>query len=261
MGYLHYNFPSEIKAFSTDREGGRSKGAYATFNCNNYCGDSLIHVNANKELLCSDWNIKPERLFIPRQVHGTEIAVIDEGFWESSISERKAFIDGVDALISPLTDCCLCVSTADCIPILLYDTDKHVIAAIHAGWRGTVAHIVSLTLQAMNKQFGTLGRDIVASIGPGISLSAFEVGEEVYEAFELAGFSMEHIACRYEKWHIDLWEANRIQLLEGGVSPECIELAGICTYKEPERFFSARKLGIHSGRILTGIMRTEEMNI
>ena len=102
--------------------------------------------------------------------------------------------------------------------------------------------------------YGTDGADISAVIGPGISLAAFEVGDEVYEAFRLAGFPMDRIARKQEKWHIDLPEANRLQLLDFGVPSAAIETAGICTYTHCDDFFSARRLGIRSGRMLTGIM-------
>ena len=155
---------------------------------------------------------------------------------------------------STLKDFCLCVSTADCVPVLLYDKEKQVIAAVHAGWRGTVGRIVEKTIEVMRIQYGTEGKDLVACIGPSISLESFEVGDEVYAAFEEAGFDMARIARRYEKWHLDLWEANRMQLLANGVLPEHIEVAGICTFQCYEDFFSARRLGIKSGRILSGIM-------
>ena len=101
---------------------------------------------------------------------------------------------------------------------------------------------------------GTDGTDVSAVVVPGISLAAFEVGDEVYEAFRLAGFPMDRIARKQEKWHIDLWEANRLQLLDFGVPSAAIETAGICTYTHCDDFFSARRLGIRSGRMLTGIM-------
>jgi copper oxidase (laccase) domain-containing protein len=105
----------------------------------------------------------------------------------------------------------------------------------------------------MKSHYGSEGKDLVACIGPSISLESFEVGDEVYAAFEEAGFDMTRIARRYEKWHLDLWEANRVQLLAHGVLPEHIEVAGICTFQHHEDFFSARRLGIKSGRILSGI--------
>mgnify|MGYP002520120785 FL=1 len=106
----------------------------------------------------------------------------------------------------------------------------------------------------MRQEYGTDMNDVLACIGPGISLESFEVGDEVYESFSKAGYDMNRIAKKYDKWHIDLWEANRIQLKEVGVKHANIETAGICTYKEYHDFFSARRLGIKSGRILSGIM-------
>lgn len=98
---------------------------------------------------------------------------------------------------------------------------------------------------------------MIACIGPGISLSAFEVGDEVYEAFRKNGFQMDYISewkPDTHKYHIDLWAANRLQLLDFGVPSAQVETAGICTYTRHEEFFSARRLGIKSGRLLSGIM-------
>ena len=106
----------------------------------------------------------------------------------------------------------------------------------------------------MEKEFGTSGEDVVACIGPSISLTSFEVGEEVYEAFQKNGFDMPRISIRKEetgKHHIDLWEANRLQLLASDVL-RTGGTAQICTYIHYDDFFSARRLGIKSGRILSG---------
>ena len=150
---------------------------------------------------------------------------------------------------------CIGVSTADCIPILLYDRKKGVVGAVHAGWRGTARRIAEKAVGRMKDEFGSRAEDIRAVVGPGISLESFEVGDEVYDEFGREGFPMEEIARRYgEKWHIDLWKANTLQLEGEGVRSENIEVAGICTYKNYDRFFSARRLSINSGRILTGIM-------
>ena len=130
-------------------------------------------------------------------------------------------------------------------------------AAVHAGWKGTVKHIVSHVMDHLNQKFGTQGEDVVACIGPSISLESFEVGDEVYDAFEESGFDMSLISMKKKetgKYHIDLWEANRIELLNLGVPAEQIEVAGICTYIHHDEFFSARRLGIDSGRTLSGIM-------
>ncbi len=241
---------SNIFGFSTTRHGGCGEGTYATFNCTHYCGDHPENVKANLENLSASLPKRPRVFVIPRQTHTTNVRVITDVPTEEELQE-------VDAVVTSLKGFCLCVSTADCIPILLYDKAKEVIAAIHAGWRGTVGRIVEKTLLAMAAHFGTEGKDVVACIGPGISLESFEVGDEVYAAFAEAGFNMSSIARRYAKWHLDLWEANRLQLLAHGVMPESIEVAGICTYQHYNDFFSARRLGIQSGRILSGIMMNE----
>ena len=244
---------SNIFCFSTTRHGGYSAGAYATFNCNGYCGDAPDAVRKNRELLCS---LLPEKgeLIVPHQVHGTEVRIIDETFLQKKEEEKQTLLEGVDALVSDSPQKCLCISTADCIPVLCYDAYHQAIAAIHAGWRGTVVGIVSKTLGMMRQVYGTEGKDVYACIGPGISQDAFEVGDEVYDAFRQAGFDMERIAIRKKKWHIDLWETNRMQLLDFGINPSHIETSGICTYMNNEDFFSARRQGIHSGRVISGIM-------
>ncbi len=248
---------SNIFSFSTTRHGGYSKDAYASFNCNDYCGDELEIVKRNQELLRNLLPGHPE-LIIPHQVHKTVVGIIDDAFLQRDEKERREQLEGVDAIVSDCAQVCLCISTADCIPVLCYDTHKQVIAAIHAGWRGTVERIVEKTLHVMSEQYGTNPLDVQAVIGPGISLDSFEVGDEVYEAFENAHFDMTRIAQKYEKWHIDLWEANKLQLIRCGVLAANIEQSGICTYKQYEDFFSARRLGIHSGRILSGIMLKEK---
>jgi len=235
-----------IFGFSTTRHGGCGEGTYATFNCTHYCGDSPENVKANLENLAVFLPKRPCVFVIPRQTHTTNVRVITDVPTQEELQD-------VDAVVTRLRDFCLCVSTADCVPILLYDKVQQIIAAIHAGWRGTVGRIVEKTLEVMKAQYGTEGQDVIACIGPSISLESFEVGDEVYDAFEEAGFDMNRIARKYEKWHLDLWEANRLQLIAHGVLPEHIEIAGICTYQNHEDFFSARRLGIKSGRILSGI--------
>ena len=237
---------SNIFGFSTTRHGGCGEGVYATFNCTHYCEDNPEHVKVNLETLASLLPECPRVIVIPRQTHTTNVQVIEDVPTPEELQD-------VDAVVTQLKDFCLCVSTADCVPVLLYDKEKEVIAAVHAGWRGTVGRIVEKTIEVMKSHYGSEGKDLVACIGPSISLESFEVGDEVYAAFEEAGFDMSRIARRYEKWHLDLWEANRMQLLAHGVLPEHIEVAGICTFQHHEDFFSARRLGIKSGRILSGI--------
>ena len=129
---------------------------------------------------------------------------------------------------------------------------------IHKG-KGVCGTSLGHTLDKRRARYGTEGKEVIACIGPGISLSAFEVGDEVYEAFRKNGFQMDYISewkPATHKYHIDLWAANRLQLLDFGVPSAQVETANICTFTQYEEFFSARRMGIKSGRILSGIMLT-----
>ena len=260
---LHfYDFGEGVKAFSSTRHGGFSKGHYADFNINHYCGDSEETINKNRASLCDLLGIKENALLIPHQVHLTEIVTIDEAFLRLSAEEQKVRLEGVDALMTDVAGVCIGVSTADCIPVLLYDKVHHASCAIHAGWRGTVKRIVEKAVAKMISVYGSRPEDILAQIGPGIHLESFEVGDEVYEAFAKEGFEMETISQRYpandgsamEKWHIDLPACNRQQLLASGIPSSQIAVSPVCTFQQHGTYFSARRLGINSGRIFTGIL-------
>jgi len=256
-----YHFGEGIKAFSSTRRGGYSEGRYGEFNINRYCGDSKESISKNRALLCQLLQIDDDCLLMPHQVHQTKIVAIDEAFLQLSASERKERLEGFDALMTDVEGVCIGVSTADCIPILLFDKRHRASCAIHAGWRGTVKRIAEKAVKAMTETYGSQPQDIQAQIGPGIGFESFEVGDEVYDAFAQEGFAMEKISRKYpsadfsrEKWHIDLPECNRLQLLATGIPSSQIDVSPICTFKHSDVFFSARRLGINSGRIFTAIL-------
>ena len=260
---LHfYDFGEGVKAFSSTRKGGCSEGNYAEFNINHYCGDSEEAIQKNRASLCQFLGISSDHLVMPHQVHQTKVVAVDEAFLRLSAEERKERLEGVDALMTDLVGVCIGVSTADCIPVLLYDRVKRVSCAIHAGWRGTVRRIVETAVEAMISTYGSFPSDLLAQIGPGIHLESFEVGDEVYEAFAKEGFAMESISQRFpatdgssiKKWHIDLPMCNRQQLLSKGIPQSQISVSEVCTFQQFETYFSARRLGINSGRIFTGIL-------
>lgn len=259
---LEYALDPALRAFSTTRQGGVSRDNYASFNINAYCGDEADSIRQNKQALCDELGIEPQRLIMPHQTHTACVRVVDEAFFASSAAEQQAALEGVDALITDQARLCIGVSTADCVPVLLADKDQRVVAAIHAGWRGTQAGIAANAVETMCRTFNLRAADLRAVIGPSISMQAFEVGQEVYDAFAATGqFPMSQIARRYpskegaEKWHIDLWAANFLTLEQCGLPMEHIQVSGVCTYTQSDRFFSARRLGINSGRIFTGIMK------
>ena len=258
---LCYHLAANVTAFSTTRHGGCGKGGYASFNINRYCGDDETDINRNRDALCLRLGISGSRLIMPHQTHGDRVACIDNEFLTWNDCRRQAELEGIDAVITSVPEVCIGVSTADCIPILLYDSVHHAAGAVHAGWRGTVQRIVGKAIEAMTQRYGSQPSILMAQIGPGISIDSFEVGKEVYDTFACAGFRMDNISRRYAteaspqgwKWHIDLPGCNRRQLIDAGLRPEAIHMSDICTYKHPETFFSARRLGIKSGRIFTGI--------
>ena len=217
----YYNLSDDVKAFSTTRHGG-----------------------------------------VESRIIGEEFATLPDGV-------KKMLLEGVDAVMTNIPGMCIGVSTADCIPVLLYDEEHHAAAAIHAGWRGTLARIVHKAVQEMRMAYQTDPTKLKAVIGPGISLDNFEVGDEVYAAFEQAAFDMSTIAeerikrnpnaddptkAFERKWHINLPLANIQMLTHNGVDEANIINTGICTFDNADNYFSARRLGIESGRIYTGII-------
>ena len=160
LGYESLSSYSNISHFVTTRQGGCSEGNYASFNCTPYSGDEAEKVRRNQTLLMEGMSQTPEELVIPVQTHETNCLLIGDAYLSASSQQRQEMLHGVDALITREPGYCLCISTADCVPVLIYDKKHSAIAAIHAGWRGTVAYIVRDTLLRMEKEFGTSGEDV-----------------------------------------------------------------------------------------------------
>ncbi len=189
------------------------------------------------------------------QVHGSRVAIVDRP------DIRREDLEGYDALITNLPGVSIGVRTADCVPILLSDPGKRVIAAIHSGWKGTVQMISRKVIGILEDRYGTKPSDLQAAIGPCIGPDSFQVGEEVAAVFRDAGFPMDHIwqfmGPKGKKpmeggHHINLPEACRWILLEVGVPKENILVSGIDTYLDPS-FYSARREGIECGRNINAI--------
>ncbi|MBO7417122.1 MAG: peptidoglycan editing factor PgeF [Bacteroidaceae bacterium] len=195
----------------------------------------------------------------PHQVHGCVIREVTDPF------TAREELEGVDALVTDVPGVAISVRTADCIPVLLYDPVHKAIAAVHDGWRGTVQKLSSKVIDFMHSRYGTDASDLKAVIGPGIGPESFQVGQEVADEFRNAGFPMDEVLldCGPKNptadnpmnggLHIDLWLANRWLIEQSGVRPENIHVAGICTYRNNDRFFSARREGLKCGRIINCI--------
>ena len=190
------------------------------------------------------------------QVHGSRVAIVERP------GMTREELEGYDAFVTNRPGVAIGVRTADCVPVLLYDPVQRVVAAVHAGWKGTVLHISKGALEAMGQEFGSRPSELKAVIGPSIGPDSFQVGEEVAEMFKEAGFPMDEIwsfrgpgdgSPMSGGHHIDLWKANRWLLEQLGIPPESIEVLGIDTYTT-ESLFSARREGVACGRIINSIM-------
>jgi YfiH family protein len=253
--YNLLNKYNKIAHFCTTRQGGTSVGNYASFNLSPFSGDDMSAVFENQSKLAEWLGIDADKIILPFQTHGTEVKEITDRFFELADEEKRDYLNGVDAIFTRIPKVCIGISTADCVPILFYDPTKQVVAAAHAGWRGTCGEIAEKTINALVEAYHCQPSDILVTIGPSISVKVYEVGQEVVDNFESAGFNTpEIVEIRNKSVYLDLWKANEQSLLKAGITAENIEVAGICTFTEHERFFSARRLGIKSGRLLSGIM-------
>jgi YfiH family protein len=214
------------------------ESVYNGFNLSYQVKDHPEAVTANRTAIAT-WVFKDHRkVFFPVQTHSNHVK-------EVSHNTRIESLENCDALISNDPKVVIGILSADCVPILLFDTQKRAMASIHAGWRGTAAKIVQETMKAMQQRYGTQAKNILASIGPSISAEVYEVGEEVVKQMHPESIlqrSGTSTCC-------DLWKENKIQLLEMGVLEKYIDVLGVCTYKNPEQCFSARREGLYSGRM------------
>ena len=199
--------------------------------------------------------VLPYDIILGDQVHDIRTTVIKSPFPDPEI------LRGTDALITNLKGVAIGVRTADCIPILLYDPQIQVIAAIHAGWKGTLRRIVNSAISQMRVEYGSVPKNLKAVIGPGIQKNSFQVGEEVAFCFKDLGFPVEKVYS----WngpkirgdattghHIDLVAANIWLLQSDGVDIANIQVSKLDTFTEPF-LYSARREGIDCGRMVTSI--------
>jgi len=186
---------------------------------------------------------------VANQTHSDHIHIVTDKKTKGWRKLEDAITD-CDALITNTPNIMLTILTADCVPILLYDREKEVIAAIHAGWKGTKAHIVSKTVQKMIDIYDCDVNHIIAGIAPSIGVCCYEVGNDVIQHFS-------HIPQSYtknrDKYMLNLPYINKKQLLDSGIPEMNIEMSNICTACDVDRFFSYRKEKGCSGRFMSMI--------
>ena len=213
-----------------------------------FTGDEEIVYSDNRKELARLLSLEIGQFVFPRQTHSDAVCDID--------SVPKSEISDTDALVTNKPGICLCVQTADCVPVLLFDPQKKVIAAVHAGWRGTVAKIVANSVHMMKEKYDCNPKTILAAIGPSISPEVYEVGDEVVQAVRQSIPDAEVVLQMQEsgKFHVDLWAANRNVLLECGIPIENIEVLAECSFQSDKKYYSARREGVDTGRMVSGII-------
>jgi YfiH family protein len=193
----------------------------------------------------------PERFVRIKQVHGNMVHVARR---DASDPAGGSPITEADAVVSNATGLVVGVQVADCVPLLLADKRSGAVAAVHAGWRGTVAGIAQAAVQTLGREFGVDPADIVAAMGPSIGRCCYEVGPEVMDTFRRAGATEAQIDTWFSagtsghSW-LDLWRVNQDQLLAAGVPPAQVHLSRLCTKTHLAWFDSYRADGANSGRM------------
>ena len=233
-------------AFTT-RLGGVSPPPFDALNLGGKWGDAPEHVAENRRRL---QQAAGGRLVVARQVHGTTIARVRAGDPAEAVARLEA-----DGLCSDAPGVTLGVFVADCIPALLADPRTGAFAAVHAGWRGTVAGVLPAAVRMLAAEFGARPGDLRVALGPAIGPCCFEVGGEVVAAFgALFPDARAHGIVRPSprgvpgKSHVDLKAANRLLLERAGLAPEAIDTGPECTHCDRARFFSFRRDGSSTGQ-------------
>ena len=237
---------SGIRHFVSTRDGGVSPEPYATLNLSISTGDERQNVVENRNRLAAGVGISPDQIVSCRQVHQNQVRVVQAG--------ERGIVGEADGLTTAAPGLMLMVLAADCAPLLLYDPARGAVAAVHAGWRGTVAEIAIRAIESMQTAFGCRPEEIRVGIGPSIGPCCYEVGPDVIKEVEQSiGDECLLPHSLPGKAFFDLRSANVRQLIGAGVRADRIETAGICTKCSSNSFYSDRARR-PNGRFAAGIM-------
>lgn len=224
------NIPENLffHAIST-RLGGVSKSPYNDLNLALHVGDNSDDVISNRKIFIRSLGYTVNDIVSANQVHGDNIALVNE-------KNRGSVIPETDAIITNTPDLPLMLCFADCVPVLFADEENLAVGVAHAGWKGTVKHIAEKTFKAMQENFGTKPENCFVAIAPSIGSCCYQVGEEVLKSCD-KNFVVE----RENKFYLDLQEYNKAQLIQLGLPEENIEISGDCTCCKSSWYFSYRK--------------------
>lgn len=232
------------------RHGGVSEGAFRSLNFIANSGDSLENVRRNVELAAAFLRVSPDRLYYLSQVHGVVVEVLHGDEDPAEVVRRIG-----DATMSETGGVACGVRSADCGTLLIGDRRTGRVAAVHAGWRGTVGGVVAAAVGALENA-GSQRSDLVAAIGPHIEVCCFEVGDDVAAEIAASAPAGDAVVVRTEgqKPHVDLRAVLVSQLGALGIDGRAIDQVRGCTVCDAGRFFSYRRDGKISGRLLSAIV-------
>ncbi|MBU5480081.1 peptidoglycan editing factor PgeF [Blautia sp. MSJ-19] len=235
-------FPDIIHAFST-RLGGVSRGIYSSMNLSFTRGDEDTAVYENYRRLAVAVGFEMEDIVTSDQTHTANVRMVTENDRGNGIMRPRPYTD-VDGMITNVPGLVLATFYADCVPLYFVDPVHHAIGLSHSGWRGTVAGIGKVTIEKMREEYGTRPEELYTAIGPSICQDCYEVSEDVILEFQHAFARKYWDDLFYKKengkYQLNLWEANRIIMLEAGIKEAHISMPGICTCCNPEFLFSHR---------------------
>lgn len=231
--------PFPAKHAFTTRQGGASSGPFASLNLASDRGDDSDAVAENRLRVMATFARPGRQPHTVTQVHGSSVAIATEMDRETP----------ADALVSDRPGDVLAVQTADCLPLILAAGGGQAVAAVHAGWRGTVAGVVTAALIALRDRYGVPPTEVHAVIGPHARQAAYQVGAEVWHAFRQAGYPPS--ICEADKdgrYRLSVAAAVRYDLALAGVPSHHVHDVGGCTIREADRFYSHRRDGANTGR-------------
>ena len=237
------NIPNLITAEST-RHGGVSLAPFNSLNLSVHTKDTPENTAENRRRFWQALGIDERQVATTYQVHGSEILTVTQ----------PGGYEGYDALVTRRPGITLAVTVADCTPVLIYDPGQRAIAAIHAGWRGTVGEIARKAVLKMQEEFGTNPADCLAYIGTCIDADSFEVGDEVAAHF---ADPHKYFNEKAGKFYVDLKKANRDQLTGAGLADSNILLSAYSTVLNNDDYFSHRLEKGKTGRMLACILMVQ----
>lgn len=233
-------------AYYTTRGECDTTNPYGGYSLCDYTGDTQSHIQLCHQALARHFNIDESHIIIPRQTHSSNVAVI------TSLTANNRNPADTDAIVTMLPNIIIGVNTADCVPIVMSDSNSGVIGVAHAGWRGAISGVLDATVKAM-LQSGADAKSIIAAMGPSICQNCFEVGQDVATLFD--DDCVDYYS--HTKPHVSLHKHIVKSLSNLGLQPKNILhfSDALCTKCHNNDFFSARKLGVNSGRVFTFIRK------